>query len=345
MVIINMGNGMRTEWQRRIVVTATIVSGLLLMGGTMAFAQQVGTAAPDAQITAAEAWAFAVFPPPPDPHAAKPDPRKVLRVTGSPVSYTQAQFDNIHDADWFPQDHAHAPQIVRAGRKPALACAECHMVGGSGVPVTAALDGLPKAYIIDQIAAFHAGERGIGGPAIAHGMVDEARALTAVDLRQAADYFSATKFVSRVHVVETATVPKTHWKYFVLVPDKDRAREPIGERIIETPLNFNDYFLADGRARYIAYVPPGSIQRGAAIASKGVGAAPACESCHGAKLEGIGIIPPLAGRSPTYIARELILFREGKRTNPQAAPMVQEVAKLTLKDMVDVAAYAASRKP
>jgi cytochrome c553 len=344
MFIINKGNGMRTEWQRRIVVSAAVVSGLFLSGGTTAFAQEAGTASQNALITAAEAWAFPVLPAP-DPHAPKPDPRKVLSVTGSPMRYAQAQLDSIHDADWFPQDHARAPQIVRAGRKPALACAECHLISGTGVPANAALDGLPKAYILEQVAAFHAGERGIGDPAIAHGMVDEARALTSADLRQAADYFSATKFVSRVHVVETATVPKTHWKFFVLVPDKGRTREPIGERIIETPLNFDDYSRFDGRTRYVAYAPPGSIARGAAIASKGVGAAPACESCHGAKLEGVGIIPPLAGRSPTYIARELILFREGKRTNPQAAPMVQEVAKLTLNDMIDAAAYAASRKP
>jgi cytochrome c553 len=327
------------------VVSATIVSGLFLMSGTIAFAQQAGSASQNAQITAAETWAFPVFPPPPDPHAAKPDPRKVLHVTGSPVRYTQAQLDSIHDADWFPQDHASAPQIVRAGRKPALACAECHMIGGSGFPVSATLDGLPEAYILEQIAAFHAGERGVGGPAIAHGMVDEARTLPSVDLRQAGEYFSTTKFVSRVHVVEAATVPKTHWKYFVLVPDKDGAREPIDERIIETPLNFDDYIRSDGRTGYIAYVPPGSIQRGAVIASKGIGAATACGACHGTKLEGVGIIPPLAGRSPTYLARELILFHEGKRTNPEAASMVREVAKLTLNDMIDVAAYAATRKP
>jgi cytochrome c553 len=344
MPVINKGNGMRTEWQRRIVVSAAIVSGLLLLGGTMAFAQEAGTASQNAQITAAEAWAFAVFPPP-DPHAAKPDQRKVLRVTGSPVRYTQAQLDSIHDADWFPQDHARAPQIVRAGRKSALACAECHLISGTGVPANAALDGLPKAYILEQVAAFHAGERGIGSPAIAQGMVDEARALTSADLGLAADYFSATKFVSRVRVVETATVPKTHWELYVRVPDKGRRREPIGERIIETPLNFDDYARFDGRVRYIAYVPPGSIVRGAVIASQGSGAALACESCHGAKLQGVGIIPPLAGRSPTYIARELILFREGKRTNAQAAPMVQEVSTLTLNDMIAVAAYAGSRKP
>jgi len=82
MLVINKGNGMRTEWQRRIVVSAAIVSGLFLLGGTMAFAQEAGTASQNVQITAAEAWAFAVLPPP-DPHAAKPDQRKVLRVTAT----------------------------------------------------------------------------------------------------------------------------------------------------------------------------------------------------------------------------------------------------------------------
>jgi cytochrome c553 len=50
-------------------------------------------------------------------------------------------------------------------------------------------------------------------------------------------------------------------------------------------------------------------------------------------------------RSPTYIVRELIRFRLGQRTNPGAAPMRFEVSHLTLPDMIDVAAYAASRKP
>jgi hypothetical protein len=64
MFIINKRNDMRTEWQRRIVVSAMIVSGLFLMGGTSAFAPQAGAASQDAQIKAAEAWAFAVFSPP-----------------------------------------------------------------------------------------------------------------------------------------------------------------------------------------------------------------------------------------------------------------------------------------
>jgi hypothetical protein len=42
--------------------------------------------------------------------------------------------------------------------------------------------------------------------------------------------------------------------------------------------------------------------------------------------------------------RELILFREGKRSDPAAAPMRTEAAALTVPEMIDVAAYAASRR-
>jgi len=341
---------MYTKSKRSIAIAAVVFS-LCAVGTATAAANGSGTS-PEAAIRAAEAWAFPVFPPPRDPHAPqpKPDPRKVLHVTGSAVTYTQAQMAGMDDADWFPQDHPPTPQIVKVGRKPARPCAECHLVSGAGAPVTAALASLPKAYIVEQLAAFRAGERGLGGPTTAHDMFDEAQALTPADLQEAADYFSSTPFVSRVHVIETASVPKTHWKYFALVPDKSGAREPTGQRIIETPINFSDYSLSDGRVGYVAYVPTGSIARGASIAANGKGSAASCVSCHGAKLEGqtlpgIGIAPPLAGRSPTYIARELILFREGRRTDPAAAPMRAEASALTVPEMIDVAAYAASQKP
>lgn len=328
----------------RVQAAAGVVACVALCVVGVAFAHQGAAPSPNAAFVKAEAWAFPVFPPPPDPHAQKADPDKILHVTGSTVTYTQAQLDGMHGADWFPEDHPPAPRIVREGRKPAMACAECHLISGIGVPATASLDNLPKAYILEQVAAFRAGERGMGGPTTAHDMVEEARALAPADLQQAAEYFSRVKFVSRVHVVETATVPKTQWRYFVLAPDKDGAREAIGERIIETPVNFEDYSRSDGRVEYVAYVPPGSIAAGAKIAKHGTGTAAACEACHGARLQGVGDVPYLAGRSPTYIVRELILFRLGRRTNAGAAPMRTEVSHLSLRDMINVAAYAASLK-
>ena len=66
-------------------------------------------------------------------------------------------------------------------------------------------------------------------------------------------------------MIATATVTKTHWMDFVLVPDKGGAREPIGERIIVTPANMEDYENRDFLSGYVAYVPPGSIRRGASM--------------------------------------------------------------------------------
>ena len=319
-----------------------IVPLALLGCATMCFAQQAPVAS-DTEITAAEAWAFPQFPPP-DAPAPKSDPHKTIHVAGSTRSYTQAQLDN-GAPDWFPQDHPAMPQIILHDHKPARHCAECHLVNGTGVPATAQLMGLPKAYILEQFAAFRHGQRGTSAPRTTQDMAREARSVSGTDLQLAADYFSQLKFAPRTRVVETATVPKMHWKYFVQVPDKGNAREPIGERIIETPTSFDDYQYDNDRTRYIAYVPPGSIARGAVIAAKGTGSAPACDSCHGANLQGAGVIPSLAGRSPTYIVRELILFRTGKRSNPEAAPMRLEASQLSVRDMIAVAAYAASRKP
>ena len=296
----------------------------------------------DAAIRAAEAWAFPK-PHSPDPSAPqqapapKPNPNQSMHVPGSTRSYTSAELGTDFNApDWFPQDHPPPPRIVLHGHKPAMACGACHLANGAGVPASASLAGLPKAYILEQLAAFRGGQRDNDV------MPMEARSLDAAEIEQAATYFSSLKIPHFTQVIETATVPQTHWHDYALVPNQNGAREPLGERIIEGPASIKRYELRDDRTGFIAWVPPGSIARGAVIAAKGGGSAAACESCHGAKLQGVGDIPYLAGRSPTYIARELTLFREGKRMNSGAAPMRAEVAHLTLKDIIDVAAYAAS---
>jgi cytochrome c553 len=328
-----------------IIASAALLPGFLLLGAAAAFAQKPGAASANAEIAAAEAWAFPLNPSA-GPRAAKPDVHKSLRVPGSQRRYTRAQYDDMLGApDWFPQDHPPMPQIVARGREPAWACAYCHLPNGQGRPENAVLAGLPGAYIVEQVHAFRSGERAsLRLPAVQF-MASEARHLSDSDLQLAADYFAKLKFTSRTRVIESATVPRTHWAHFMLVPDPSELREPIGNRIIETPTNIGLTELRDPRAGFVAYVPPGSIARGALIAAKGEGAMPACESCHGAHLQGAGNIPPLAGRSPTYIVRELILFLTGQRGNAEAAPMRLEASQLSVRDMIAVAAYAASRKP
>lgn len=304
-----------------------------------------------AEILAAEAWAFPIeqSPDPSAPHAVEPksDPNELLHIPGSTRSYTSGKLGgNFVAPDWFPQDHPPAPHVVLFGRKPAWACGACHYPNGEGDTASPTLAGLPKAYIIEQIKAFRDGQRIPPDPS----MAEEARNLDEADLQQAADYFSSLKLPPIRRVAESATVPRTHWDIFVHAPNRDGAREPIGERIIEISNDQKLYDLGDERTGFVAYVPPGSIEAGAKIAADGTGTAPACESSHGTSLQGadlpgIGIAPPLAGRSPTYLIKELILFREGQRTNPGAAAMRTEAAHLSLKDIIDVAAYAASRKP
>ncbi|MGH8214319.1 MAG: c-type cytochrome [Rhodanobacteraceae bacterium] len=332
---------MRTHFKLSIAIAATALS-LLVASVAMASRSSNGTSS-DAAIRAAEAWAFPK-PHSPDPSAPKqapaPKPNQPMHVPGSTRSYTLAELNTDFNApDWFPQDHLPPPRIVLHGRKPVIACAACHLANGSGAPASASLAGLPKAYIVAQLAAFRAGQRDNDV------MPREARGLDAADIEQAATYFSSLKIPHVTQVIETATVPRTHWHAYALVPNQNGAREPLGERIVEGPVSVKLYALGDGRSGFIAWVPPGSIARGARIAANGMGAAQACESCHGTKLQGVGDIPYLAGRSPTYIARELILFREGKRSDPAAAPMRAEASALTVSEMIDVAAYAASRKP
>jgi cytochrome c553 len=71
----------------------------------------------------------------------------------------------------------------------------------------------------------------------------------------------------------------------------------------------------------------------------------ACTACHGSDLNGVGNIPPLAGRSPSYLVRQLVDFQHGTRSGPSAVLMKEPVARLTIDDMVAIAAYLASRKP
>jgi cytochrome c553 len=69
------------------------------------------------------------------------------------------------------------------------------------------------------------------------------------------------------------------------------------------------------------------------------------ETCHGDQLNGVGPIPGLAGRSPSYLVRQLYDFQHGTRAGPWSPLMAPNVINLTLDDMVALAAYAASLPP
>ena len=122
-------------------------------------------------------------------------------------------------------------------------------------------------------------------------------------------------------------------------------QEALGQRIIEMPEVFEHFESRDTHARFIAYVPPGSIEKGRALAATGGGKTVQCASCHGPELKGAGAIPGLAGRSPTYLFRQLYDFKHGARKGTESPQMKPTVENLAIEDMIALAAYVASLSP
>jgi len=147
-------------------------------------------------------------------------------------------------------------------------------------------------------------------------------------------------------VVETATVPKTHVAGWMLVANEPVAKEPIGHRIIEMPENLERTELRDDTSGFVAYVPPGSVKKGKFLVEKGGdGETMPCAMCHGADLRGEENVPSIAGRSPSYIVRQLYDMQMGSRGGAGTGMMQAPVMKLTMDDMVAIAAYLASLRP
>jgi cytochrome c553 len=296
-------------------------------------------------------WAYVVNPPAPaeDTPAMPPDitPR---HVPDSAASFTVAQTTGFFNPpDWHPGDHPAMPEIVSHGRTPEVfACGYCHLPNGQGRPENASLAGLSAHYIVRQMSDFKNGLRKSSEPK--HGpttaMISHETKATEKEIRAAADYFASLNPRPWIRVVETETVPKTHIAGWMLVASDANETEPIGERIIETPENLERTELRDGRSGFIAYVPVGSVKKGEALAATGgAGKTVACVTCHGPELKGLGTAPALAGRSPSYIVRQMYDIQSGARAGKETKKMKPTVAKLSIDDMIALAAYTASLKP
>ena len=60
---------------------------------------------------------------------------------------------------------------------------------------------------------------------------------------------------------------------------------------------------------------------------------------------GVGDVPPIAGRSPSYLVRQLFDIQQGTRRGAGTDLMKTIVAKLDPDDMAAIAAYVASKFP
>jgi cytochrome c553 len=183
------------------------------------------------------------------------------------------------------------------------------------------------------------------GPAVNMMLTITHPQLQVSEIEDAAKYYSALKYTKRTRVVEATDIPRVTTNSFVYVFDESGAREPLGERIVEGADNFHRFEMRDPNVTFTAYVPVGSIARGAELVKAGGNPAIACETCHGEGLKGSIIGPPLAGRPVTYSFRQLAAFRNGTRDGVGAAFMKPVVANLSYRDMIDLSAYIGSLEP
>ncbi len=241
------------------------------------------------------------------------------------------------------------PGVVASGRKPDVrACGSCHRSEGTRGPENSNLAGLPAAYLAQQMADIKSGARKFSSPQRSSVllMTAAAKAATDAEVQAAAAYFSALQPKRIVKVVESDTVPKTYIARLFFVKRPDGGTEPLGRRIIEMPDDEVQFELRDSRSQFTAYVPPGSLARGEALArTGGAGTTIPCATCHGPDLKGVGAIPGIAGRSPSYVVRQLYDIQQGARAGAASALMKPTVEKLTQEDMISLAAYVASLEP
>src|ERR1044071_5916581 len=332
--------------RRRYRVRVTALAILCLAVFACAEIQKEITAPPIASQQRLPIWAYPIQPPV-TPAADDGVPR---RVPGSSIALTLTQIRDLYvPPDWHPDDHPLMPGVVGQGRKPkTFACGYCHYPNGQGRPENSSLAGLSAGYIAQQIADYKNNLRKTSEPKMVPPlmMVENAKSVTDEDVKISAEYFASLKYQPWIKVIETETVPKTHVAGFMLVPLEGAGMEPRGLRIIAVAEDVARTALRDSRSGFIAYVPRGSIKRGEAlVTSGGQGKTTVCATCHGQDLKGKGDVPPLAGRSPTYAVRQLYDFQSGARVGLLSPLMKESVARLSIEDMVSIAAYAASLSP
>jgi len=325
-------------------LAAMTVTGIALNAASMAQTQSPTPAS--APPSSFPAWAYPWVP----DFKVTPADDVPQHVPDSTASFTiKQERDLFFVPDWHPEDHPAMPDVVAHGRMPDVrACGSCHRAAGTGGPENASLAGLPAAYIVQQIEDYKSGARKFAGPQRGPSvlMTAIAKASNEEEIKSAAAYFSALKPATNIKVVETDTVPVTQIARVFYMLVKDGGTEPIGQRIIETPVDAAQFEHRDTRSQFIAYVPKGSIAKGEVLATTGgAGITTPCITCHGPDLRGVAPIPGIAGRSPSYLVRQLYDFQQHARAGSASAPMGPVVEKLSPDDMISLAAYVTSLTP
>jgi len=92
-------------------------------------------------------------------------------------------------------------------------------------------------------------------------------------------------------------------------------------------------------AAYFSSVSAESAGEDSAIAKKGQDKFSMCAGCHGAKAQGQGGFPRLAGQQAEYLKKQLLYFKNGSR---KGGPMNSITSSLSEQDISEIAAYLES---
>ncbi len=322
------------------------------------------------------AYGFEMPPAPGDKAGPQAPPNRNLRpnqdaaeqtrlrhLEGSKAAYSLVDIrDGQNVIDWFPGDHPPMPNVVAHGPVKLGAstrgCGSCHLPNGKGRPENAGVAGLPVSYFMRQIQEFRSGKRHSADPRKpnTNTMIELAKSLSDEELKNAAEYFGSMKWTPWIRVVESDLVPKTRIAGNLFLPLSEDKTEPIAGRIIEMPENEEQAeTYRNPHSGFVAYVPPGSLSKGKDLVTTGgarvvgnefvQGKTTPCITCHGPDLMGVADIPPIAGRSPSYMVRQMWDIQQGTRAADPAGLMKLIVAKLTPEDLIAIAAYVSSRPP
>lgn len=316
---------------------------IALLFGSLLVSTTLAQDSPPLQPQTPIPWAYGLN----TPNLGLLPPSGPKRVPDSALEFTFPR-DRFSPPDWHPQDHPEMPAVVAQGRQPnVFACGYCHLPDGQGRPENASLAGLPAEYIEQQLADYRAGLRKSSEPQMTPPSLMQAVGVSTSpeEAAIAAAYFARLTPRPWIKVIETDTVPETVVSGWMYIAKEGGGREPIGNRILEMPVDLERTELRDSHSSFLAYVPVGSVARGKQLAEGEDGKTRTCAYCHGDNLKGLGPVPRLAGRSPSYIARQLYDLQTGNRKGLWSPLMTEVVAKLTPEDIVAIAAYTASLEP
>jgi cytochrome c553 len=256
--------------------------------------------------------------------------------------------DGHNVIDWFPGDHPAMTPIMKNGPaslgETARGCASCHLPNGKGRPENAPPAGQPAGYTIQTLRDFQNGKRVSADPRKPNTptMTALAKAMTEDEMQQAAEYFAAMPWTPWIRVIEADRIPEMHLEEGNMhITVGKEPTEPLAGRIVETPEDaYQANMVRNPRSGWVAYVPVGSLAKGEKLVDAG-----RCVTCHGTDLMGSGDFPGIAGRSPSYMMRQLWDMKRGTRNGVYTVLMKPVVDNLSADDMTAIVAYLASIKP